>query len=121
MNQSHEPAGQKAAPASDPASTISTDIDRTLEHRSAPPDTWRRQAEDLIKRDTSKAWNAMKHRPSLGMLVFGGLAIAAADAIGVGELALGLAVGYGVYRVLRKGKHAEEEQGPREGQPVEQH
>jgi hypothetical protein len=108
MSQSNEPVGERAVSASDPASTISADIDRSLERRTSPPDTWRAHAEETIKRDTRKAWQAMKKRPSLGILVFGGLAVAAADAFGVGEVALGLGVGYAAYRVLCKGRATDE-------------
>ena len=104
MNQPNEPVGPRRAPASDPAGTISADIDHALESRSAPRGTWRGSVEETLKHDCRVAWRAMKQRPSLGVLVFGGLAIAAADAVGVGELAMGLAVGYGAYRVLHRGK-----------------
>jgi hypothetical protein len=116
MSQSNEPAGQRAAPPSDTASHISADIDRSLERRTSPPHTWRAHAEETIKHDSRKAWQAMKRRPSLGVLVFGGLAVAAADAIGVGEVALGLGVGYAAYRVLRKGRSTDEKVTVGEGE-----
>ena len=108
MNQPNEPLGQRAAPADDPAIRISADIDRALESRTAPRDSWRGSMEEKVKHESRLAWRAMKKRPSLGVLVFGGLAIAAADAIGVGELAMGIAVGYGAYRILCKGKSVDE-------------
>jgi hypothetical protein len=108
MNQPNEPEAPHAAQANDPASTISADIDHALDSRWAPRDTWRGSVEETVKHDCGVAWRAMKKRPSLGVLVFGGLAIAAADAVGVGQLAMGLAVGYGAYRVLRKGKSVDE-------------
>ena len=108
MNPSNQPVGQRAAPTSDPASTISADIDRSLERPAAHPETWMGHAEDTLKHDTRKVWQAMKKRPSLGILVFGGLAVVAADAIGVGEVMVGLGVGYAAYRVLRKGRSTDE-------------
>ncbi len=36
------------------------------------------------------------------MILAGGLAVVAADAIGVGEVALGIAAGYAAYQALRK-------------------
>ena len=108
MSQVNEPAAQRAVPVSDTATHISADIDRTLERRTSPPNTWQAHAEETIKHDSRKVWQAMKKRPSLGIVVFGGLAMVAADAIGVGEVALGLGVGYAAYRVLRKGRSTDE-------------
>ena len=88
----------------DTARTISEDIDRTLGRRTAPRGTARGRAEDTMKHAGGRLWHGMKKRPSLGVLVVGGLAVLAADAVGVGELALGLAVGYAAYQVLCKGK-----------------
>jgi len=115
MSQSNEPTATRAAPASDTASHISADIDRTLERRTSPPDTWRAHAEETIKHDSRKLWQAMKKRPSLGVLAFGGLAMLAADAVGVGEVALGLGVGYAAYRVLKKGRSTDEKVSMVEG------
>jgi hypothetical protein len=115
MSQSNEPAATHAAPTTDTASHISADIDRSLERRTSPPDTWRAHAEETIKHDSRKVWQAMKRRPSLGVLVFGGLAMAAADAVGVGEVALGLGVGYAAYRVLKKGRSRDEQVRMEEG------
>jgi hypothetical protein len=109
MSQSNEPAAMRAAPAGDTASNISADIDRSLERRTSPPDTWRGHAEETIKHDGRKIWQAMKRRPSLGVVVFGGLAMAVADAVGVGEVALGLGVGYAAYKVLKKGRSTDEQ------------
>jgi hypothetical protein len=117
MSQSNEPAAPHAPPASDTGSHISADIDRTLERRTAPPHTWQAHAEETIKHDGRKLWQAMKKRPSVGVLVFGGLAVVAADAVGVGEVALGLGVGYAAYRVLRKGRSTDEKVSM--GEPAE--
>lgn len=115
MSQPNEPVPQRAAPANDPATTISADIDRSLERRTSRPDTWMGHAEETIKHDSRRAWQAMKKRPSLGVLVFGGLAVLAADAVGVGEVMVGLAVGYGAYRVLRRGRSTDEKLSVGEG------
>lgn len=64
----------------------------------------RARAEDEAKRGMGRVWGELKKRPSIGVIVFGGLAIAAADAIGVGELAMGIGIGYAAWQVLRKGK-----------------
>lgn len=94
------------------------DIAHSLEQRVAPPGTWRARAEEVTKRRGARLWGALEKRPSLGTLVVGGLVIAAADAVGVGELAMGIAAGYAAWRVLRKGKpagEASEETGQIEG------
>jgi hypothetical protein len=101
------------APPTDRARDISEDIDRTLGRRTAPEGTLRARAEDEVKHAGDRVWHGMKKRPSLGMIVIGGLAVLAADAIGVGEVALGVALGYAAYRVLRRGK------GEDEGKPEE--
>jgi hypothetical protein len=115
MNQPNEPArqapsgqqhtGQRAMHA-DPASTISSDIDQALDRRTAPPDTWQGRLEDQLKHDATRVWHALQRRPSVGVVLFGGAAILAAETVGVGEVALGIAIGYAAYRVLRKGHSA---------------
>ena len=95
---------QRPAATGDVRREITDDIERSLERRSASSGTLRARAEDKAKRGGVKVWRAFKKRPSLGVIVFGGLAIAAADAVGVGELAMGIAIGYAAWQVLRKGK-----------------
>jgi hypothetical protein len=87
---------------------MADDIDRTLRHRRARPGTLRSSAEDRAKRAGSRAWTGLKRHPSLGVLGVGGLAVAAAAAVGVGELALGIAAGLAAWQVLRKGKSVEQ-------------
>lgn len=95
-------------PAPDLPRQMADDIDHTLRHRRAPPGTLRSRAEDRAKRAGERAWRGLKRRPSLGVLCVGGMAVAAAGAVGVGELALGIAAGIAAWQVLRKGKSGEE-------------
>jgi hypothetical protein len=99
MSQSNEPVGQAAPSASESAPQSS---ERPLEHRGSRVHAWRVHTEETLERDAEKALGALRKRPSVGVLLLGGLAVAAADAIGVGEVALGLAVGYAVYQYLHK-------------------
>jgi hypothetical protein len=108
MTQTGEQAAQRPAAPPDPGRQVLHDIDQTLDQRSAPPGTFRARVEDETKRGGAVVWHTFKKRPSIGALVLGGLAIAAADAIGVGEVAVGVAIGYVAWRVLRKGKNAGE-------------
>jgi hypothetical protein len=116
MSQSNEPGGQ---PESGPQSS-----QRPRGERETHPKWQARaeRAEKTLERDAEKAWGAMKKRPSLGVLILGGLVVVAADAIGVGEVALGIAVGYVAYRALRKPEPArgaqqpESQQSPPEGE-----
>lgn len=75
-----------------------------IERRNTPAGTWRAYVEDVANRGGARVWTALKRRPSLGVVLFGGMAIAAAGAVGVGELALGIAIGYAAWQVLRGGK-----------------
>jgi hypothetical protein len=104
MAHTSEQAARHPAASGDVRREISDDIEHTLEQRSAPAGTVRARAEDRAKRGGVHLWRALKKRPSIGVLLCGGLAVAAADAVGVGELAIGLAVGYAAWQVLRKGK-----------------
>jgi hypothetical protein len=99
MSQSNEPAAREG-PASEAASSAGRDDRRAIEHHARRGSLGVRAVE-TIEHDAHKAWVALKKRPSLGVLVLGGLAVAAADAVGVGELAMGIAVGYGAYRLFR--------------------
>ncbi len=83
-------------------------MEQMLARRSAPRDTLSARMEDGAKQGIAHAWNALKERPSLGVVVFGGLAMLAADAVGIGELAVGIGVGYAAWQVLRKGEPAGE-------------
>lgn len=98
-----ENAAERPLVPKDLGREISDDIDHSLERRTAPAGTWRAHAEDAAKRGGARVWRALKKRPSLGVALFGGLAITAANAVGVGELALGIGIGYAAWQVLRKG------------------
>ncbi len=92
----------------DASREISASIDRTLRQRSAPRGTWRAEAEHVIKRGCSLGVSELRRRPSIAVVLFGGLAILAADAIGIGELAMGIGVGYAAWKVFRKGEPLDE-------------
>jgi hypothetical protein len=49
-----------------------------------------------------RALQFLRKKPGVGALVAGGLGLMAANVIGVGELAIALAAGYAVFRVLRE-------------------
>jgi hypothetical protein len=117
MTQSVEQAARRPAADQDIGRELSDDIDRALDRRVAPPGTLRAQAEHEVKQGGARVWRALKHRPSIGVLVIGGLAIAAADAVGVGELAMGIGLGFAAWQVLRKGKTVE--QALEEGERIE--
>jgi hypothetical protein len=104
MMHSDEQAARRPAAEHDMGREVCDDIDRTLDRRVAPPGTFRARAEHETKRQGTHVWRMLKERPTVGVILFGGLAIAAADAVGVGELAIGIAVGYAAWQVLRKGK-----------------
>lgn len=101
---SGEQAAQRPAAERDLGREISDDIDHTLGRRVAPPGTLRARAEEQTKQGSARLWHSLKKRPTIGVVVLGGLAILAADAVGVGELAMGIAVAYGAWQVLRKGE-----------------
>jgi len=114
MSQSNEPVGQPAPPSA-PESTPESSK-RPLEHRGERAHAFfgRAHVEEVLERDAEKALGALRKRPSIGVIVLGGLAIAAADAIGVGEVALGLVVGYAAYQILRKKEPARAAAGEEE-------
>ena len=57
-----------------------------------------------LKSGASWTWTELKAHPYLGGLLAGAAGIAAASTIGVGELAVGIGVGYAAYLVLAKGE-----------------
>ncbi len=59
--------------------------------------------EELAKSNGAKLWHQLKKRPSLGVVLVGGVGLTAATLIGVGELTLAILAGYGAYQVLREG------------------
>jgi hypothetical protein len=54
----------------------------------------------LAKVDGEKAIHFLKDKPSVAVVIAGGLGFAAANALGVGELAIAMAAGYAAYRAL---------------------
>jgi hypothetical protein len=84
--------------------TVRHDIERTLHRRTTPPNTRARVAEDAAKGGGEVLWGAMKRHSYVSMIALGAVGIIAADAVGVGELAVGLAVAYSAFRVLRRGE-----------------
>jgi hypothetical protein len=104
MMQSGEQAAQRRAAEHALGRELASEIDHTLERRCAPTGTLRARLEDEAKRRGDRLWRALKKRPSFGVVVLGGMALVAAEAVGVGELAMGIAIGYAAWQVLREGK-----------------
>jgi hypothetical protein len=78
-------------------------IEVSLSTRFADPETRLGRTEEHVKQVLSGGWEAVKKRPSLGVALAGGLGLAAAQVVGVGEVAVGIAFAYAAYQVLRKG------------------
>lgn len=78
-------------------------IEMALRTRFAEQGTTAAVVEDHAKHVGWRVWRAMRKRPSLGIVLVGGAGLAAATAIGVGELTIGLVLAYGAYQVLREG------------------
>ena len=53
-----------------------------------------------VGKDASKAMATLKRKPALGAVLAGGLGFIAANAIGVGEVAIAMAASYAAYRAL---------------------
>lgn len=92
----------------DPARDLRARVEHSLRTRSAMAGTYARRVEDRLKSAGGKVWHAVKRRPSIGVIAAGGLGLALASAVGVGELAIGLALGYAAYQVLAEGVPAKE-------------
>jgi hypothetical protein len=54
----------------------------------------------LAKVDSERAIHFLKGKPTVGVVIASGLGFAAANALGVGELAIAMAAGYAAYRAL---------------------
>jgi hypothetical protein len=100
------------------AVSVRARVERSLRTRSAKKGTLAARAEEVAKIAAGKAWAAMKQRPSIGVLAAGSLGLVLASTLGVGELAIGLAVGYAAFQILAEGvppseaaRHAAEEIG----------
>ncbi|MEO6418323.1 MAG: hypothetical protein ABIP39_02885 [Polyangiaceae bacterium] len=87
----------------DTATDLNERVERSLKTRSAQRGTRAAKIEGSLKKEGAKAWHLMKKRPSLGVLLTGGVALLVADAVGVGELAFAVVAAYAAYKVLRKG------------------
>jgi hypothetical protein len=60
--------------------------------------------EDTVKLGGTRVWRAMKRHPFLTMAALGVCGVAAASAIGVGELVVGSVLAFAAYKVLREGE-----------------
>jgi hypothetical protein len=78
-----------------------------LRRRSSRPGTWARSAEDGTKSAGAKLWMGLKHHPYWGVLAAGIGGTALGTALGVGEVALGVAVAYAAFNVLARGESPE--------------
>jgi hypothetical protein len=87
----------------DIATDVNERVERSLKTRAARRGTRAAKVEGTLKKEGAKAWTVMKRRPSVGVILTGGLALLIADAVGVGELAFAVVAGYAAYQVLRKG------------------
>jgi hypothetical protein len=56
---------------------------------------------EIKKQDPRKAVGFLKRKPALGAVIASGAGFAAANAIGVGEVAIAMAAGYLAYRALK--------------------
>jgi hypothetical protein len=56
--------------------------------------------DQMRKADPKRAVGYLKKKPALGVVIAGGLGFAAANVIGVGEIAIAMAAGYFAYRAL---------------------
>ena len=59
---------------------------------------------DRVEDGAAWTWHELRARPSFGGLLLGGLGLGASMVIGVGELAVGVAIGYAGYLVLARGE-----------------
>lgn len=59
---------------------------------------------DRVEETASWTWRELRARPSLGGLLLGCAGLGASMVIGVGELAVGVALGYAGYLMLAKGE-----------------
>ena len=86
------------------AADLRHDIDRTLDRRLTEPNTSARHVEDVAKRGGTSLWHALKAHPYAGTLASAAVGVALASTIGVGELVVGMALGYAAFKVFRHGE-----------------
>ncbi len=87
----------------DTATEVRLRITQTLASRTRRQGTFAATIEDELKCAGDRVWALMKQRPLVGVAVTGGVGLALASVVGVGEITLTFVVGYAVYRVLREG------------------
>jgi hypothetical protein len=58
--------------------------------------------ESVAERGGDAVWRRLKHRPYLGVVLFGAAGLALASTVGAAEIAMGLVAGYAAYLVLKK-------------------
>lgn len=78
-----------------------------LRRRVSRPGTLARSAEDGTKSAGAKLWMGLKRHPYWGVLAAGAGGTAVATALGVGEVAIGVAVAYAAFNVLARGESPE--------------
>jgi hypothetical protein len=77
-------------------------VEHTLHSRNATEGTVVAKAEEEIKSKADRLWNVLKKRPSLGVLLSGGIGLALASAVGAGEVFIAVSAAYAAYLVLRE-------------------
>lgn len=90
------------------AAHVRNAINSSLRRRVTDRGTVARSAESEVKRAASWVWDELRRHPYLGIAIAGVGGVAAASALGVGELAVGIAVAYGAFNVLVRGESPEE-------------
>lgn len=82
---------------------IRRNIEHSLKRRTLPEGTFAARCENLMKTGGERVWRRFRRHPSAGVVLMAGVGLVAAELVGVGEIALGTALGYAAYLVLRKG------------------
>lgn len=58
--------------------------------------------EEVAERASDLLWARLRHRPYLATAIAGGLGLAIASAVGVGEIAFGVFAAYATYQMLAR-------------------
>ena len=87
----------------DTSTEVRARIEHALHTRTASQGTPAARLEQRVKAEGGKLWVQLRKRPSLGVVLAGGVGLALAATVGVGELAIAIAAGYAAYQVLREG------------------
>jgi hypothetical protein len=85
------------------ASEVYLRVERLLRTRHAEEGTPSAKIEEAIKRKAERLWTELKKRPSLGVLLSGGLGLGLASVVGAGEMVVAISAAYAAYLVLREG------------------